>query len=82
MKNTTFKILTAQPIDSQSGTPLWIEITTTHKFLFWSWTSREVIGKYTMDDSYGDLGDMPFFNRKEAEHKIKQLKRDEDNINN
>lgn len=70
----TFKILSAQPIDSSSDSPYWIEVTTTHKFLFWSWTSREVIGKYRIDDTYGELGDMPFFSREEAQQRINELK--------
>jgi len=60
---TTYRILEGQPIDSNSAKPYWIEEIREDRFLF---TKRRVFGDYTMDDTYGKLGDCPFFSREKG----------------
>lgn len=58
----TYKIITASPFDMGASTVYWIEKKTS---IFFGWFSKtEILGDYKFDDTFGELGDCPFFSKK------------------
>jgi len=68
---TTYKIIECPPYDKGTPNTFWIIKETVRFGIF---KSFETIGDFTMDESYGKLGDVPFFSRKAAKKRIKILK--------
>lgn len=69
---TTYKIIQTPPYDKDTPSTFWIK----KEVKWFNFTiSSTVFGDYEMDDSYGKLGMMPFFDRDSAEKRIKILKK-------
>jgi len=64
-----YKIIT---VEHWGTTAYWVEQT---KYLFGHKLWVELIGDYELDDSFGELGDCPFFIYTAAEERIKKLKK-------
>ena len=67
---TFYKIITCPPYDKDASNTYWIKKETI-RFRFFK--SSNIIGDYRFDDTYGELGECPFFNKKAAKKRIKQL---------
>lgn len=72
MKKVTYKILECPHYDKGAPNTFWI-IKKTVSFFGLVQTYR-TIGDYKIDDTYGELGDIPFFDKKSAKKRIKLLK--------
>lgn len=72
---TTYKIMKCPPYDKGAPKTYWI----VKKVVKWFGliTTTKIIGDYKIDDTYGELGEMPFFSKKEAKQTLKQMKKDE-----
>lgn len=68
---TSYKIIESPPYDKGAPITFWIEKETV-KF-FGVVKSYETIGNYKYDDTYGELGDAPFFSKKLAKKRLKML---------
>lgn len=68
---TKYKLIENIPYDKRTPTSYWIRVETIR---FGFWKSVKHIGDYKIEDTYGELGDMPFFNKSCAKKRIKQLK--------
>ena len=68
---TTYRIIESPPYDKDVPNSFWIK-----KEIVWFGfiKTNEIIGNYKHDDTYGELGDCPFFDRKSAKKRIKILK--------
>ena len=68
---TTYKIIESPPYDKDAPNSFWIK-----KETVWLGFIKtfKIIGDYEMDNSFGKLGDCPFFDRKSAKKRIKILK--------
>lgn len=72
----TYKLITNVPYDKGAPVTYWIEEVTTVYFLrFLLRRKVRYIGDYTIDNSRGELGDMPFFSKALAKGRMKLLKR-------
>ena len=69
---TTYKLIESPPYDKDAPNSYWIRKEV--KFLGLT-VSSKTIGNYKMDDTYGELGQMPFFDKKSAKKKLKQLEK-------
>ena len=68
---TTYKIIESPPYDKGAPNTFWIR----KEVKWFGFTvNSKTLGNYKMDNTYGELGDMPFFNRKEAKERLKILK--------
>ncbi|HSE99765.1 MAG TPA: hypothetical protein VLA48_02625 [Nitrososphaeraceae archaeon] len=67
----TYKIIENPPYDKGAPNTFWIRKETV---IFGFIKSYKTIGDYTMDESYGKLGDMPFFSKNAAKKRVKILK--------
>lgn len=68
---TTYRIIENPPYDKGTPNTYWIK----REFkLFGFIFSSGVIGDYKMDDDYGYMGQMPFFDRESAEKRLEILK--------
>lgn len=68
---TTYKIIECPPYDKGASNSFWI---IKENKLFGFTVSSTTIGDYKFDDSYGELGYCPFFDRKLAKKRLKILK--------
>lgn len=74
----TYKLITNVPYDKDAPVSFWIaETTTVYFFKFILRRKTRYIGDYTIDDSRGELGDMPFFSRRHAKKRLKLLRNNE-----
>tara|TARA_R110000782_G_scaffold130857_2_gene222573 strand:- start:553 stop:753 length:201 start_codon:yes stop_codon:yes gene_type:complete len=64
---TTYKI-----IGKGASTSFWIKKETV---FFWFIKCSTIIGDYKIDDTHGELGQMPFFCKKEAKKRLKLLQK-------
>lgn len=67
----SYKIIENPPYDKSAPSTFWIREETVRFGIF---KSHKTIGNYTMDESYGKLGQMPFFSKVAAKKRIKILK--------
>lgn len=63
----TYKIIENPPYDKDVSNTFWVKL---FGFTFYS----RLLGDYTMDSTYGYMGDMPFFDRESAEKRLEILK--------
>lgn len=68
---TTYRIIEKPPYDEGSLNTFWIKRETK---LFGLIINSKMIGNYKIDNTYGELGEMPFFNKKSAKKRLKILK--------
>jgi len=68
---TTYKVIENPPYDRGAPSTFWIRKETVRFGIF---KSYETIGDYKYDDTYGELGDCPFFSRTAANKRVKLLK--------
>jgi len=68
---TTYKIIESPPYDKDAPNTFWIR-KEVKRFGFT--VSSRTIGNYKIDDTYGELGEMPFFDRESAEKRLEILK--------
>lgn len=67
----TYKLINVGKYDKDTEDSYWIEQIIQHHLLWiFKWKSRKIYGNYEIDDSYGKLGQMPFFNKDEAIRKL------------
>jgi len=67
---TTYKIIESPPYDKDAPNTYWIK----REFKLFGFTfSCGVIGDYKMDDDYGYMGQMPFFDRESATARFRSL---------
>lgn len=66
-----YRIITNPPFDKGASISYWIQEKTPMFFGFFN--RRRIIGDYKIDDTYGELGEMPFFYKRDAEERIKTL---------
>ena len=65
-----YKIIECPPYDKDCPNSFWIrKEVSCFGFIY----SSRTIGNYKIDDSYGELGEMPFFSKKEAKKRLKIL---------
>lgn len=69
---TTYRLIENPPYDKDAPNTFWIK---KEVKLFGFIFSSRVFGDYEMDDSFGKLGMMPFFDRYSAEARLKLLNR-------
>ena len=69
----SYKIIETPPYDKDTPNTFWIRKES--KVWFELKTKIEVLGNYKIDGTYGELGWMPFFNKKSAKKRIKILKK-------
>lgn len=65
-----YTILENPPYDKEAPKTFWIKKETVR---FGFIKSFKIIGDYRINDTYGELGDMPFFDKKSAKKRIKIL---------
>lgn len=68
---TKYKLVEKAPYDKGAPISYWIKVVTIR---FGFWKSVKYIGDYKIDNTYRELGDMPFFDKNRANKRIKQLK--------
>lgn len=64
---THYSLLEKSPYDVDTPKTYWIKRETIFGF--------KLIGKYRFDDTYGELGDCPFFDKEEAKLKLKEYEK-------
>lgn len=68
---TTYKLIESPPYDKDAPNSYWIRKEVS---ILGFTVSSKTIGNYKMDDTYGELGWMPFFDKRSAKKRLKQLK--------
>ena len=66
-----YTIVENAPHDKGASKTFWIRKEVVRFKIF---KSTKIIGDYKIDNTYGELGEMPFFNKKSAKKRIKILK--------
>ena len=69
---TTYKLIESPPYDKGAPITYWIKKETK---LFGFTISSKLIGDYRQDDTYGELGDCPFFDKKSANSRLRAFAR-------
>lgn len=69
---TTYKLIESPPYDKGSPNSYWIR---KEVKILGMVISSKTIGNYKMDNTYGELGWMPFFDKKSAKKRLKQLEK-------
>lgn len=67
---TTYRIIESPPYDKDAPNTFWIR---KEVKLFGFTVSSSVFGDYEMSEEFGKLGQMPFFDKKSAQKRLKTL---------
>ena len=67
---TKYEIIESPPYDKDAPPTFWIK-KTKNSFFF---KKETIVGNYKIDDSFGELGYMPFFSKSAANKRLKILK--------
>lgn len=66
----SYKIIKSPPYDKDASSSFWIK---KEVKVLGITVSSKLIGDYEIDDTYGKLGQMPFFCKKQAKKRLKIL---------